>query len=67
MSYVVHTIDHDCAVVPYPSQKSTLTGQLLPNVGYEGQKPEEIADLGSYRHLRDSSEEKKLRIFGNPQ
>lgn len=64
LSHVVHSIDRDCAVVPFESQKTALTGQLLPNVGYAGQTPESIGEIASYRHLRDAKEEVKMKIFG---
>ena len=67
MSYVVRAIDHDCAIVPYASQKSTVTGQLLPDVGYAGQTPDEIGKLDNYRHLRDASNETRTQIFGSLQ
>lgn len=67
LSYVVSKIDQECAIVPYQSQKSTLTGELVPNVGFEGQAPEDICQLSNYRHLRDTEEEKKLRIFGRDE
>ena len=60
----MHSIDHDCAIVPYESQKTTVTGKLLPNVGYLGQTPTEITQLKNYRHLRNAPEELKLKIFG---
>ena len=65
LSYVVHSIDHDCAIVPYESQKTTITGKLLPNVGYIGQSQNQISHLSNYRHLRNAPEEKKLKIFGS--
>ena len=65
LSVVVQAVDRDCAVVPFAAQKTSLTGQLLPNVGYNGQAPEDIGNLDSYRHLRDATEEAKLKVFGN--
>lgn len=64
LAYVIDQIDKDCAIVPYTSQKSILTGELMPNVGYSGQTPQEIARLASYRHYRDSDEQTKLKIYG---
>lgn len=64
LGYVVRQIDRECAIVPYSSQKSILTGELMPNVGYSGQTPDEIAKLSSYRHYRNSDEQTKLKIYG---
>lgn len=64
LSFVVSQIERDCAIVPYQSQKSILTGELMPNVGYSGQTPEDIGKLTSYRHYRDADEKVKMRIHG---
>lgn len=61
---MVRKIDEECAIVPCQSHKSVLTGELMPNVGYAGQTPADIATLSSYRHYRDCEEKKKLRIYG---
>jgi radial spoke head protein 9 len=63
LSSVVHSIDMECAIVPYESQKSLVTGELLENVGYQGQKPEDIGKLSSYRHYRLSDEKTRLQIL----
>ena len=65
LSYLVNQIDFECAVVPDPAMKSSQTGELMTNLGYQGQTPEEIASLKSYKHFRSSDEEKRLRIHGN--
>lgn len=64
LGYIVRKIDHECALVPYPSKKSTLTGELINYHGFAGLKPEELSKLESYRHYRESSEETRLRIYG---
>ena len=64
LSYLVNQIDYDCAVVPDPAMKSSQTGELMINLGYTGQTPEEIAMLQSYKHFRSTDEEKRLRIHG---
>lgn len=64
LSYVVHKIDHDCAVVPYSSHKTSQTGELLNNIGYSGQSPEEISRLANYRHYRDTEDDVRLNIYG---
>lgn len=63
LSYVVHHIEQECAIVPYESQKSLVTGELIENVGYQGQKPDEIGKLSSYRHFRASDEKTRLQIY----
>lgn len=63
LSYVVRHIDQECAIVPYQSQKSLVTGELIENVGYQGQKPDEIGKLSSYRHFRVSDEKTRLQIY----
>lgn len=62
LTFVVHSIDQECAIVPYESQKSMITGELLENIGYQGQKPEEIGKITSYRHYRLSDEKTRLQI-----
>ncbi len=64
LGYLVHKIDRDCAVVPSTSHKTSLTGELMSNLAYRGQTPEEIANFESYRHYRESDEETRLRIYG---
>jgi hypothetical protein len=63
LSYLVRKIDFECAVVPYPSHKTTLTGELILSHGFNGLKPEELAVMQSYRHYREADEETRLKIF----
>ena len=60
---MVRRIDFECAVVPYPSHKSTLTGELILAHGFSGLSPQELPLMQSYRHFREADEETRLKIF----
>lgn len=64
LGYVVRQIDETCALVPYPSQVSAITGELSRNIGFKGLSVEELSNLQNYRHYRESDETKRLQIYG---
>lgn len=64
LSYIVHTIDHECAVVPTESFKSTPNGELVKNINFKGVAPGGFT-IDSFRHFRNISEEEKIRFSGN--
>lgn len=65
LAWVIHRIDQECAVVPYESQKTTSTDQLLRNIGYRGIGQDTLNTLASYRHYRKADEKKINEIRGN--
>jgi hypothetical protein len=52
LSYVVHTIDCHCSIVPVGSYKRTPLGEIQKNEAFRGLKADVSACLESYMHLR---------------
>lgn len=63
LSYVVHTIDQECAVVPAEAFKGTPNGELVKNINFRGEAPGKFT-LASFRHFRDIPEEQKIKVSG---
>ena len=52
LSHVVHSVDHDCFIVPRGSIKKIPLGELRSNEAFRGLKSNEAYDIANYVHLR---------------
>lgn len=60
LSFVVHTIEHQCQIVPFGSYKKTPLGEVKRNEAYRGRKLDELKDLSQYAHLRPVFSREKI-------
>ena len=63
LRYIVHKIDHECAVVPGEAFKNTPNGELVQNLNYKGVKHTDLG-LSSFKHFRNIDEKIKIKKAG---
>lgn len=64
LSFVVNTIENQCALVPVGALKLTPTHEILVNTCYKGLNQQESLELKSYQHFRKPQSEEKQEFIG---
>lgn len=52
VSYIVHTVENDCQVVPKSSYKYTPLHEIKKNEAFHGLTKQQAFDLNNYQHFR---------------
>lgn len=57
LSWVVHSIDAECSLVPQGALQLTASKEIIPNKSFSGLSLASASNLSSYFHYRDSTSE----------
>lgn len=60
LSFVVHSIEYECQIVPVGSYKRTPVGDIHKNEAFRGLKADAAVQLCSYMHFRKAEQAKKV-------
>lgn len=59
LSFVVHSIERNCQIVPCAAYKKNTLGEVSPNEAFSGLTVDKLDDLNSYMHLRQIEQDEK--------
>jgi radial spoke head protein 9 len=62
LSFVVHSIENNCQIVPCGSYKKNTLGEVAPNDAFNGLELAKLEDLNNYMHLRPVEQEDKREL-----
>ena len=60
LSFVIHSIDEQCSIVPVGSLKKTPLSEVCVNEAFRGLKFDQLCNLESYMHLRPPRQTEKI-------
>lgn len=62
LSHVVHSVDHDCFIVPRGAVKKIPLGELRCNEAFKGLTAQDAFDITNYVHLRPPYHKKNQEL-----
>ena len=62
LSYVIHSIERQCQIVPVGSYKKNTLGEVCVNDAFKGLKFDDLCDLNQYMHLRPIEQKEKREL-----
>jgi radial spoke head protein 9 len=67
LSYVIHSIERQCQIVPIGSYKKNTLGEVCVNDAFKGLKFDDLTDLNQYMHLRPIEQQLKRELAEREQ
>jgi radial spoke head protein 9 len=67
LTFVVHSIDKNCQIVPCGAFKKNTIGEVSPNDAFSGIEVTKVEDLNNYMHLRPVEQPDKKELAGREE